>query len=105
MPSISEEKKLSQAMQKCMDRLSFDPALVILDFGMRNSNMQNRMMDLIMGFLHQWAHEYKEGLTRPGEIMHRLGEMSDTMLGSLTAEANGAHHPKINRRRREIPLP
>lgn len=80
----SEERKLAIAMQRGMDRLSFEPALVLLQFDQYNSNMQNRMMDLIMGFLNMWADKYTAGVTREGEIMHRLGEMSVAMLGAVS---------------------
>lgn len=91
MATVSDEKRMSQAMQKCMDRLSFNPALVVLDYYRRDENMQNRMFDLIMAFLNRYAAAYNDGDTRPGEIMHRIGEMSVTMLGSLTAEGAGKH--------------
>lgn len=92
MATMSEEKKMSNAMQRCMDRLSFNPALVVVDYMRRNENMQNRMMDLIMAFLSTWAANYRAGVTREGEIMHRLGEMSDKMLGSLFDASKGKHH-------------
>jgi len=98
MATMSDEKRMSTAMRKCMDRLSFEPALVILDFMRDDENVQNRMMDLIMGFLSTWASNYNEGMTRNGEIMHRLGEMSTIMLASLTAESTGRHAPRPKRK-------
>lgn len=91
MATVSDEKRMSIAMKKGMDRLSFNPALVVLDYFRSDENMQNRMMDLIMAFLHTYAEYYKNGETRPGEIMHRIGEMSVTMLSSLAAEGTGRH--------------
>lgn len=84
MAAMSEEQKMGAAMRRGMDRLSFEPFLVILEYNRGDSNLQNRMMDLIMGFLNLWADKYKSGITREGEIMHRLGEMSVVMLDAVS---------------------
>lgn len=91
MVAMSDEKKLSIAMKRGLGMIGFEPSLVVLDYMRENSNMQNRMMDLIMGFLSTWAAHYEAGTTREGEIMHRLGETSATMLASLTAVSGGRH--------------
>jgi hypothetical protein len=89
--TMSNEKKMSNAMQTGMGNLDFDPALVALDYMQRNSNMQNRMMDLILTFLGRWATDYTSGSTTEGEIMHKLGETSHIMLSALTATQGGRH--------------
>lgn len=89
MATMSDEKKMSIAMKKGMDRLSFEPALVVLDYMRENSNMQMRMMDLIMTFLNAWADNYRAGVTREGQPMHRLGEMAIAMLDAASAPQTG----------------
>lgn len=91
MPAMSAEKKLSQAMQNGLGQIDFEPAMVVLDYDRRNSDMQSRMMDLIMGFLSNWQARYRAGIFRPGEKMYRIGEMSDIMLSALHCDSTGRH--------------
>lgn len=91
MPAMSDEKRMSQAMQKGLGQIDFEPAIVVMDYDQRNSDMQNRLMDLIMVFLNNWQSKYRSGYFRPGEKMHRIGEMADTMLGALHSESTGRH--------------
>lgn len=95
MANTTDEKKLSDLLYKVLNRLDFNPAYVLLPFDQYNSQVQGQMFDLIMMFLNHYASKYRDGMTRPGEPMHRIGQMCVTMLDALTpAEANGKHHPR-----------
>lgn len=95
MPNTTNEKKLSDLMHKTLNSLDFNPHYVVLPFDQYNSQVQGQMFEMIMVFLNHYANKYRDGITRPGEPMHRIGEMCVTMLDALTpAEANGRHHPR-----------
>jgi len=101
MASVSDEKRLSDALQKGLDHLSLSPALVVMDFMRRDTNMQSRMMDLVMSFLNTWSERYSSGMYREGEGMHRIGEQASIMLGALNATSGGKHaHVSTPSRRR-----
>lgn len=95
MANTTDEKKLSDLLYKVLNRLDFNPHYVVMPFDQYNSQVQSQMFEMIMVFLNHYANKYRDGITRPGEPMHRIGSMCVTMLDALTpAEANGKHHPQ-----------
>ena len=95
MTLMSDEKRMSKALQKGLDMVSFDPNLVIIDFSLRNTNMQMRMMDLILSFIDYWAARYVEGSYDDNPDMQRTGRMAHDMLCALSTPGR---HAKGRRR-------
>jgi hypothetical protein len=89
LPTVNDEVKLSQAIQKGLNCIGLNYASVVSHYMARNTEFQLRMMDLIMAFLSRWAIDYRYGHTTEGEGMHRLGGVAATMLDSL---GGSLHH-------------
>lgn len=94
MAAIPDETKFSHAIQKGLNCIGLNYAMVVGNYMTRNTEYQLRMMDLIMAFLSRWAADYEADRVTEGERMYVVGEVAHTMLESLQAgkHGRGLHH-------------
>lgn len=87
MPSMTEEMKLSKALEKGLDRLNVEYWLVVRHYLSRNGALQLNMWELMLSFMNAYADRYVNGLVEPRDSTYRMCYLSYKMLGVLRNEA------------------